>query len=94
MLFLSLKGVDGLMQNQQKFSSLLVQESDIEEIVISTSGSKSLQEAFCKHEDLLLSMFVFLVILFLCTRVFVEKAFQFQLNYYAMKILTNRGREP
>lgn len=32
-----------------------MRELEIEDTVISTTGSKGLQEAFCKHEDLLLS---------------------------------------
>lgn len=48
-------GVDGFVENNQGFSSARVRESDIEDTVISTTGSKGLQEAFCRHEDLLLS---------------------------------------
>lgn len=48
-------GVDGFIQNPHGLSSAQVRESDIEDTVISTTGSKSLQEAFCKHEDMLLS---------------------------------------
>lgn len=50
------------MENHQGFTSAQVRESDIEDTVISTTGSKGLQEAFCKHEEMLLSMFFFLTI--------------------------------
>lgn len=48
-------GVDGFIENNQGLSSARVRELDIEDTVISTTGSKGLQEAFCRHEDLLLS---------------------------------------
>lgn len=48
-------GIDGLAHNSQGLTLAQARELDIEETVISTTGSQSLQEAFCKHEDLLLS---------------------------------------
>lgn len=48
-------GIGGLAECSQNLTSVQARELDIEDTVISTTGSKGLQEAFCKHEDLLLS---------------------------------------
>lgn len=48
-------GVDGLVESAQSFTSTQIRELDIDDTLLSTTGSKSLQEAFCKHEDMLLS---------------------------------------
>lgn len=51
-----------MAQNPQNFTAQ-VRESDIEDTVMSTTGSKGLQEAFCKHEDLLLSKAFVLILI-------------------------------
>lgn len=54
--FSFLAGVDGIIQNHGiGFNISQLKELDVENAVMSTTGSKCLQEAFCKHEELLLS---------------------------------------
>lgn len=49
-------GVDGTMQSHDSnFAISQLRELDAENSLKSTTGSKSLQEAFCRHEELLLS---------------------------------------
>lgn len=51
-------GVDGSMQSHDgNFAISQLRELDAENSLKSTTGSKSLQEAFCRHEELLLSKF-------------------------------------
>lgn len=49
-------GVDGAMQSHDSnFAISQLRELDVENSLKSTTGSKSLQEAFCRHEELILS---------------------------------------
>lgn len=51
-------GVDGALQSyDSNFAISQHRELDVENSLKSTTGSKSLQEAFCRHEELLLSEF-------------------------------------
>lgn len=51
-----IKGVDGVIQSHGSLMSLSqIKEVDAEASIMSTTGSKALLEAFCKHEDLLLT---------------------------------------
>lgn len=51
-------GVDGAMQNyDSNFAISQLRDLDVENSLKSTRGSKCLQEAFCRHEELLLSEF-------------------------------------
>lgn len=51
-------GVDGAAQgHDSNFAISQLRELDVENSLKSTTGSKGLQEAFCRHEELLLSKF-------------------------------------
>lgn len=48
-------GVDGMGdQRQSNFNLTEIGEMDLDDSVVSATGSKSLQEAYCRHEELLL----------------------------------------
>lgn len=48
-------GVDGMAGNRESnFSLAEIGEMDLDDSVVSSTGSKSLQEAYCRHEELLI----------------------------------------
>lgn len=63
---------------------------DADATIMSTTGSKGLQEAFCKHEDLLLSKLIESNRNFF-DRKLIGFSFLFQLNCYATKIWMKHG---
>lgn len=58
-------GNDNIARNEEnKFSVSQVWDAEVENSIFSTTGSKHLQEAFCKHEELLLGEYKNVKLLF------------------------------
>lgn len=91
-IIINLLGIDGITKrHESNFSLSEVREMNLDDTAVSSAGSKSLQEAFCRHEELLISN----LFAFLSQKEIKLTYVQYllQLNYCAVKILMSLGQK-